>query len=142
MFAQLAKLECGIFLMAREDLDVARLLRVATVLRRITDALVMAHDFHELAAIAERVLPDVLPVSSLELFAETADEGLLRFSADDDFLGTRCGTVEPLGHNRDVRHPRRGPTRPDRDRAQPRRRPDQQSSARCSPGSPHRYGWP
>jgi diguanylate cyclase (GGDEF)-like protein len=97
MFEQLAELECGIFLMAREDLDVARLLRVATVLRRITDALVMAHDFPELAAIAERVLPDVLPVTTLELFAETSEEGLLRFSAADHFLGTPCELVEPLG---------------------------------------------
>jgi diguanylate cyclase (GGDEF)-like protein len=97
MFARLAELECGIFLMAREDLDVARLLRVATVLRRITDALVMAHDFPELAAIAERVLPDVLPVASLELFAETPDEGLLRFAADNEFLGAPCKAIESSG---------------------------------------------
>ena len=38
--------------MAREDLDVARLLRVATAVRRLNDALVMAHDLPELAAIA------------------------------------------------------------------------------------------
>ena len=82
MTEQLSGLDCGIFLMAQDDLDVARLLRVATVRRRITDALVMAHDFPELARIAERVLPDVLPVESLMLFADTAAEGLLRFSAE------------------------------------------------------------
>jgi len=96
MIDQLSSLECGIFLLAREDLDVARLLRVATVLRRITDALVMAHDFPELAAVAQRVLPDVLPVTSLVLYAETAEEGLLRFSADDDFLGAPCAGIDVL----------------------------------------------
>jgi diguanylate cyclase (GGDEF)-like protein len=73
------------------------LLQVATVLRRITDALVVAHDFPELAAVAERVLPDVLPIESLQLFALTADEGLLRFSDDDSFVGTHCDEVEVAG---------------------------------------------
>jgi len=95
MIEQLAVLECGIFLMAQDDLDVARLLRVATVRRRITDALVMAHDLPELAVIAERVLPDILPVESLELYAHTATEGLLCFSADNGFLGAPRGEVAP-----------------------------------------------
>jgi diguanylate cyclase (GGDEF)-like protein len=109
MFEQLAELECGIFLMAREDLDVARLLRVATVLRRITDALVMAHDFPELAAVAQRVLPDVLPVQTLELFARTEDEGLLRFSADDDFVGTACASIDLSGTKVSLDIPGAGP---------------------------------
>ena len=88
MFERLGQLECGIFLMARDDLDVARLLRVATAVRRLNDALVMAHDLPELAVIAQRVLPDILPVSDIEMFADTAEEGVLRFSAEDGFVGT------------------------------------------------------
>lgn len=88
MFQRLAQLECGIFLIARDDLDVARLLRVATAVRQMTDALVMAHDLPELAAIAHRVLPDVLPIATIEVVADTADEGLLRFGGDDGFVGT------------------------------------------------------
>jgi two-component system cell cycle response regulator len=88
MFNRLAELECGIFLIAREDLDVARLLRVATAVRRMTDALVMAHNLPELAAIAQRVLPDVLPIASIEVFADTPEEGVLRFTGDNGFIGS------------------------------------------------------
>ncbi|MDO8365130.1 MAG: diguanylate cyclase [Actinomycetota bacterium] len=88
MFDRLKELECGIFLIAREDLDVARLLRVSNAVRRMTDALVMAHDLPELAAIAQRVLPDMLPVGDIELYVETADEGLLRFAAADGYVGS------------------------------------------------------
>jgi diguanylate cyclase (GGDEF)-like protein len=95
MFDRLTELECGIFLMAREDLDVARLLRVATAVRRMTEALVMAHDLPELAAIAQRVLPDILPVAALELFAEAPGEGVLRFAADDGFVGVPAQLPSP-----------------------------------------------
>ncbi|MBI4934589.1 MAG: GGDEF domain-containing protein [Actinobacteria bacterium] len=54
----------------------------------MTDALGMAHDLPELAAVAHRVLPDLLPVQSLEFFTDTPHEGLLRFAADDDFSGS------------------------------------------------------
>jgi diguanylate cyclase (GGDEF)-like protein len=88
MFERLSRLECGIFLMARDDLDVARLLRVATAVRRLNDALVMAHDLPELAVIAQRVLPDILPVSDIEMFTDAPGEGVLRFSGEDGFVGT------------------------------------------------------
>ncbi len=88
MFTRLAELECGIFLMARQDLDVARLLRVASTVRRMTEALVMAHDLPELARIAQRVLPELLPVDTIEVIAVTEGEGTLRFASDDDFAGT------------------------------------------------------
>jgi two-component system, cell cycle response regulator len=91
MFDRLAELECGIFLIAREDLDVARLLRVATAVRRMTDALVMAHDLPELAAIAQRVLPDILPIDAIEVFADAPGEGVIRFAVDDGFAGTPAG---------------------------------------------------
>lgn len=91
MFTRLAELACGIFLLAQQDLDVARLLRVSSALRRITDALVMAHDFPELAATTERVLPELLPVLSIELYVETPDEGWLCFSKADHWVGDRHG---------------------------------------------------
>jgi diguanylate cyclase (GGDEF)-like protein len=95
MFTRLAELECGIFLLAQQDLDVARLLRVAAALRRITDALVMAHDFPELAATTERVLPDLLPVLGIELYVETSEEGWLRFSNADHWAGTKVAGLPP-----------------------------------------------
>ncbi|MEI8240342.1 MAG: diguanylate cyclase [Actinomycetota bacterium] len=95
MFDRLSELECGIFLMARDDLDVARLLRIATVVRRMTDALVMAHDLPELAAIAYRVLPDLLPVEAIEIFADSPVEGILRFSPEDEFAGTPAVAPSP-----------------------------------------------
>jgi two-component system cell cycle response regulator len=88
MFTRMAELECGIFLLARDDLDVARLLRVSSVMRRITDALVMAHDLPELAATTERVLPDLLPVVKVEFYVETPDQGWLCFSRADQWAGT------------------------------------------------------
>jgi len=94
MFTRIAELECGIFLLARDDLDVARLLRVSSALRRITDALVLAHDFPELVAITERVLPDLLPVVSIELYVATPDEGWLRFSIADQWTGIAVPTFE------------------------------------------------
>ena len=61
MFERLSRLECGIFLLAREDLDIARLLQVSNAVRRLTQALVLAHDLPELVAVASRVLPELLP---------------------------------------------------------------------------------
>jgi diguanylate cyclase (GGDEF)-like protein len=55
----------------------------------------MAHDLPELAAIAQRVLPDLLPVEAIELFADTPDEGVVRFSSDDDFAGTAAAAPGP-----------------------------------------------
>ena len=95
MFTRLAELECGIFLMARDDVDIARLLRVASTVRRMTEALVMAHDLPELARIAQRVLPELLPVESIEVLAVTEHEGTLRFASDDDFAGTPADLPEP-----------------------------------------------
>lgn len=88
MFTGLEELECGIFLLAQQDVDVARLLRVSAAIRRVTDALVMAHDFPELAATTERVLPDLLPVRSMEIFVDTTDEGWLRFGDTDNWVGS------------------------------------------------------
>lgn len=95
MFEQLSELECGIFLLARQDLDVARLLRVSSALRRITDALVMAHDFPELAATTERILPDLLPVVGLELYVELDDHTWLRLSGADDWTGEETAALPP-----------------------------------------------
>jgi diguanylate cyclase (GGDEF)-like protein len=56
----------------------------------------MDRGLNELAAVAQRFLPDVLPIdqqTSLAVLVHTADEGLLSFSADDDFSGVP--TVEP-----------------------------------------------
>jgi diguanylate cyclase (GGDEF)-like protein len=81
--------------MAREDLDIARLLRVSSTVRRMTEALVMAHDLPELAKIAQRVLPDLLPIDSIEVFASTTDEGILRFAGDNGFVGINAPIPDP-----------------------------------------------
>jgi diguanylate cyclase (GGDEF)-like protein len=61
----------------------------------MTEALVMAHDLPELAAIAQRVLPDILPIAALELFADAPGEGVLRFAADDGFVGSPAQLPSP-----------------------------------------------
>jgi len=94
MFDRLAELECGIFLIARDDHDIDRLLQVSTALRHITDSLVTAHDFPDLAAVVRRVLPEVLPIESLEFFAQTAEEGTLHFSIENQFQGTALDATE------------------------------------------------
>lgn len=91
MFERLAELECGIFLLAREDLDVANLMRVSATQRRLTDALVMAHDLAELASTALRILPDVLPVVGIRVLVETKDEGTIEFGPDNAYRGAVAG---------------------------------------------------
>jgi two-component system cell cycle response regulator len=93
MFDRMAELECGIFLLAREDLDVARLLRVASALRRITGALVMAHDFPELVATIERILPELVPVAGISVYAEIHDEGWVEFSGGDHWQGVPAAAL-------------------------------------------------
>ncbi len=109
MFHELGQLECGIFLMAREDLDIARLLKVSSTLRTMIEALIMAHDIPELARVAERVLPEVIPVDSIELYAD-GDEGLLRFASDNRYAGAPGAPPTPSADSLVLPIPGDGPT--------------------------------
>ena len=94
-FDRLRELECGIFLVAHDDPDVAALLRQSSAMRRLGEAAALARDLPELASSAERILPDLLPVASVAMVVELPGEGHLRFSSTSGFAGEVTDRPEP-----------------------------------------------
>ncbi len=79
MFDELAKLECGLMLLSRGDIHLARLLSVSAAVRRIGDAIEAATSLGDALDAVTAELVGVAPLR--ELWIETAgpDETILRF---------------------------------------------------------------
>ena len=88
MFERLSTLECGIFLNARDDLDLRALLQAAAMERKLEHALLASASLPVLAERALGVLREHLPVIGLEAYVVTEDEGLVLFADADQFAGT------------------------------------------------------
>ncbi len=88
MFERLSTLECGIFLQARGDLDLGALLQASDMERKLEQALLASASLPVLAERALGVLREHLPVTGLEAYVATEDEGLVLFADADQFAGT------------------------------------------------------
>ncbi|MGC8498797.1 MAG: diguanylate cyclase [Acidimicrobiales bacterium] len=88
MFARLSTLECGIVLQARGDLDLGALLQASDMERKLEQALLASASLPVLAERALGVLREHLPVTGLEAYVATEDEGLVLFADADQFVGS------------------------------------------------------
>ena len=86
MLDQLAELECGIYLLAREDPGLEFLLTAQRTMRDVVDMLVRESDFSVVVAHLAENVERLLGAERLELWAG-AGSTVLRFHADDGFLG-------------------------------------------------------
>jgi diguanylate cyclase (GGDEF)-like protein len=78
VFELLSRLECGLFLMAHDDEDVAELLRYAVTLRRVQSLVSEAAGLHELMDHVERLLSELMGVRSVVLSFELEDGAAVR----------------------------------------------------------------
>lgn len=81
MFEQLSRLECGILLASRSDTHLARLLAVASVVRRVEDVLEGSAPLDQVLEQVEAEIAGIMPLEAVWVEVE-APEGLLRFDRD------------------------------------------------------------
>ncbi|MCD9622241.1 diguanylate cyclase domain-containing protein [Rhabdothermincola salaria] len=82
----LKNLDCGLYLMTRQDSDIRRLSAMHQLLRGTLQQLAVLRDFREIAAALENSARAVFPITSIEFWARD-DDTMLRFSAADRFGG-------------------------------------------------------
>ena len=102
----LEKLECGIYLLAREDPGLAFLLAANATLHDVVDTLVREEQFSTVVAHLAELAQQSLGAQYLELWAATGDT-LLQFEQGDGFAGHRA---DPPADVRDVLKGDRPPT--------------------------------
>lgn len=98
IMSRLEQLECGIYLLARDDPGLRFLLTANRTMQDIVDTLVGEPDFAVVAAHLASLATEVLGAERLELWVRTPD-GMLEFEPDDDFAGH---SAEPPDDVRDV----------------------------------------
>jgi diguanylate cyclase (GGDEF)-like protein len=92
VFEQLSRLECGLFLMAHDDEDVAELLRYSVTLRRIQALASESAGLLELMEHVERLLTELTGVRSVSLRLEQDDGSPLRIG---EGLSRSTGSADP-----------------------------------------------
>ncbi|MBK8964821.1 MAG: diguanylate cyclase [Candidatus Competibacteraceae bacterium] len=81
MIDKLKTLDCGLYLIARGDTDIQRLLRINQALRDITSTMLIHRDFRDIASSLLAITQRVLPVVSLEFYARLDHRSVLNLSA-------------------------------------------------------------
>ena len=83
---ELSRLECGIYLLAREDLDLRFLLTANRTMRDMVDTLVREPEFSVVVAHLDETTERLLGAESLELWARTGTT-VLQFAQRNGFAG-------------------------------------------------------
>ncbi len=87
MINKLKTLQCGLYLMAQHDSDIARLMRLNQFLREATQTLISYREFREVVEHFFAAAREVLPTSSLEFAVIEADGTVLHFSPKNRYHG-------------------------------------------------------
>lgn len=88
---RLKQLDCGLYLLARQECDIQRLMQLNEVLHGITETMARHRDFSAIAAELLRLSTKLIPATSLEFFALSADNEpgeILHLTAKDHYRGT------------------------------------------------------
>jgi diguanylate cyclase (GGDEF)-like protein len=83
----LKSLDCGLYLMVKEDTDIRRLSEMNQLLRQTMRQIAVARDFGEIAAALERSARVVFPFSALEFYALDPAGVMLHFAEPNRFHG-------------------------------------------------------
>ena len=95
LFERLSNLECGIFLLAEDDIHLATLLAAAALERNLARAILSTASLPELAERATTLLREHLDVERIEAYVRSDSEGLLRFAPDERYAGTPVASISP-----------------------------------------------
>ena len=95
VFERLSNLECGIFLLAEDDIHLATLLAAAALERNLARAILSTASLPELAERATTLLREHLDVERIEAYVRSDSEGLLRFAPDERYAGTPVASISP-----------------------------------------------
>ena len=86
IIARLKTLECGLYLMVRNETDIRRLSEMNHILRQALKSLTVTRDFPELMRELTNIVQSALPVRSVEMFAST-EQGNLHFEPTTRYRG-------------------------------------------------------
>ena len=84
---KLKNLDCGIYLLGRDDTDIRRLSELNRTLREITETMLLYRDFRDIATRLFAVVRRSLPVASIDYYAALPEGGVLSLKAESRFAG-------------------------------------------------------
>jgi len=85
---KLKGLECGLYLMARSDTDIHRLMQLNHMLKSFMKAMVLYRDFGDMVQSLLNLAKEVLPVEDIEFYVQGGDGDLItHFSAENRYHG-------------------------------------------------------
>ncbi|MBB4286602.1 diguanylate cyclase [Roseospira goensis] len=93
MIEQLMNLDCGLFLMSRQNTDLKRLMTLNQALKSITQTMILYRDFQDIAHNLLGIVQELLPALSLEFYARTQEGRWLHLSPDNRYRGRLSDTL-------------------------------------------------
>jgi len=87
MMEQLSALECGLYMLSRDNTDFMYLSKLNTALRDITQVMIVYRDFKDIANALTNVNRQLLPVKALEFYAKIHEGGLLHLEPATRYRG-------------------------------------------------------
>ncbi len=93
---RLRHLDCGLFLMSRENTDIRRLMELNRALKDITQTMMAYRDFKDIAGSLTRIAGRLLPVDRLEFHTRIAERGYLHLTPENRYRGRLSNQVPAL----------------------------------------------
>jgi len=87
MIDQLMNLDCGLFLLSKQNTDIKRLMTLNQALKNIIKTMVLYRDFQDIAQNLLGIAQELLPALSLEFYARTAEGKVLHLTPDNRYRG-------------------------------------------------------
>ncbi len=85
---KLRDLECGLYLMARSDTDIHRLIQLNHLLKDFMKAMVIYRDFGDMAHNILRLAKEVLPLEAIEFYVQNEkNKSIMCYSAENRYHG-------------------------------------------------------
>jgi diguanylate cyclase (GGDEF)-like protein len=109
MVAKLKQLDCGLYLLARNDTDIHRLSRLNQSLREITQVMVLYRDFRDIVDQLLSIVQRYIPTRCMEFYAQFGEDKVLHLSPETRYVGVEVDPPELIRHllNADLVHWRR-----------------------------------
>jgi diguanylate cyclase (GGDEF)-like protein len=96
-FSRLSGLDCGLYLLAEKDSEVARLLELSRTLQSTLKSLVLERDFKVFAAQLLEQVQHVLPAVAVEFVCDPANgDGMLHFAPESRYRGVERACPDAL----------------------------------------------
>ncbi|MDQ6982826.1 MAG: diguanylate cyclase [Mariprofundus sp.] len=93
MFDRLAGLDCGLYLMVKEDTDIKHLVAMNQMLRESMEAMMLYRDFSDIAHYLLSAVQKILPIKALSFMVK--DDGQMLLLAPDNFYHGAIIDISP-----------------------------------------------